>query len=88
MDMGFLSNWGSELEAMNQVRRGAKFGHPDTFIRPLAVLHAYFLHYRRLEGFIRALTTYVEGLKAPDYTTIRRWASRMKVELDSPIKAR
>jgi hypothetical protein len=55
---------------MNKGKEGARFRYPESFIRLLAIIHAYLLPYRQLEGFIRALSSNVEGLKVPDYTTI------------------
>jgi len=44
------------------------------------------LPFRQLEGFIRALTEHVDGLKAPDYTTIWWRVKRMKLELDPEVR--
>ncbi len=57
---------------MNKGKEGARFRYPESFIRLLAIIiqHAYLLPYRQLEGFIRALSSNVEGLEVPDYTTI------------------
>jgi hypothetical protein len=71
LDMEFLDNWSKELKIMNKGKEGARFRYPESFIRLLAIIqHAYLLPYRQLEGFIRALSSNVEGLKVPDYTTI------------------
>jgi hypothetical protein len=51
----------------------------------LAVVHAYVLPYRQLEGFMRGLSQYVDGLKAPDYTTIWWRISKMKVDILSSV---
>jgi hypothetical protein len=86
LDMGFVSDWSGELEVVNEGKEGARFRYPESFIRLLAVIHAYLLPYRQLEGFIRALINHVEGLKAPDYTTIWWRVSRMKIDLNPSIK--
>ena len=71
LDMEFLDNWSKELNIMNRGKEGARFRYPESFIRLLAIIHAYLLPYRQLEGFIRALSSNLEGLeKVPDYTTI------------------
>jgi len=86
LDLSFLSSWSEELKAMNEGKEGARFRYPESFMRLLAVIHAYLLPYRQLEGFVRALTKHVDGLKAPDYTTIWWRLKRMKLELDPEVK--
>jgi len=86
LDMGFLANWSKELNAMNEGKEGARFRYPASFIRLLAVVHAYLLPYRQLEGFVRALIPHIDGLRAPDYTTICWRVSRMRVELDPSVE--
>jgi hypothetical protein len=86
LDMEFLDNWSKELKIMNKGKEGARFRYPESFIRLLAIIHAYLLPYRQLEGFIRALSSNVEGLKVPDYTTIWwRIAKKMDIKLDTSI---
>lgn len=70
LDLSFLANWSRELKAMNEGKEGARYRYPESFVRLLAVIHAYLLSFRQLEGFTRALTEHVDGLKAPDYTTM------------------
>jgi hypothetical protein len=48
-------------------------------------VHAYVLLYQQLEGFMRALCNHVEGLKAPDYTTIWWRVAKMKVNVASNV---
>lgn len=85
LDLGFLEDWSGELEVMNVGKEGARFRYPESFMRFLAVLHGYLLPFRQLEGFIRALSGHVSGLKAPDYTTICWRLKRMNVELDPRV---
>jgi hypothetical protein len=84
--LDFVANWSAELKTMNEAKEGARFRYPESFVKLLAVVHAYILLYRQLEGFTRALSQHVDGLKAPDYTTIWWRVSKMKVELDSSIE--
>lgn len=86
LNMGFVAGWSRELEDMNDGKEGARFRYPESFIKLLAVIHAYLLPFRQLEGFTKALTNHVDGLKAPDYTSIWWRVSRMKVDLDPSIK--
>jgi hypothetical protein len=81
LDLDFVANWSKELKAMNQRKEGARYTYPESFIKLLAVVHAYVLPYRQLEGFMRGLSQHVEGLKAPDYTTIWWRIAKMKVDL-------
>jgi hypothetical protein len=55
---------------MDEGKEGARHRYPKSFIKLIAVVHAYVLPYRQLEGIMRALSQHVYGLKAPDYTTI------------------
>jgi len=81
IDLDFVAGWQRELQTMNQRKEGGRYRYPESFIKLLAVVHAYVLPYRQLEGFMRGLSNYVEGLKAPDYTTIWWRIARMKVDL-------
>jgi hypothetical protein len=70
---------------MNEGKEGGRYRYPESFIKLLAVVHAYVLPYRQLEGFMRGLSQYVDGLKAPDYTTIWWRIAKMKVDLASSV---
>ena len=70
---------------MNDGKEGGRYRYPESFIKLLAVVHAYILPYRQLEGFMRGLSQYVDGLKAPDYTTIWWRIAKMKVDLASSV---
>ena len=71
LDLDFVADWSRELKAMNESKEGGRYRYPESFVKLLAVVHAYVLPYRQPEGFMRALSQHVDGLKAPDYTTIR-----------------
>jgi hypothetical protein len=70
LDLDFVADWSRELKAMDGGKEGARHRYPKSFIKLIAVVHAYVLPYRQLEGIMRALSQHVYGLKAPDYTTI------------------
>jgi hypothetical protein len=70
---------------MNERKEG-EVRYPESFIKLLAVVHAYVLPYRQLEGFTRALSQHVDGLKAPECTTIWWRVARMKVALASSVE--
>lgn len=85
LDLDFVAGWSRELKAMNTHKEGARYRYPESFIKLLAVVHAYVLPYRQLEGFMRGLSQHVDGLKAPDYTTIWWRVSKMKITLASNV---
>ena len=91
LDLDFVADWSRELKAMNKHKEDAKYRYRESFVKLLAVVHAYVLPYRQLEGFMRALSQHVDGLKAPDYTTIWWRVAKMKigiarnVELDKDV---
>src|SRR3972149_7728745 len=86
LDLDFVAGWSRELKAMNEGKEGGRYRYPESFIKLLAVVHAYVLPYRQLEGFMRGLSQYVDGLKAPDYTTIWWRVARMKIDLASSVE--
>jgi hypothetical protein len=86
LDLDFVADWSRELKAMNERKEGARFRYPESFVKLLAVVHAYVLPYRQLEGFMRALSQHVNGLKAPDYTTIWWRVAKMKVDVASSVE--
>jgi hypothetical protein len=85
LDLDFVAGWSRELKTMNDGKEGGRYRYPESFIKLLAVVHAYVLPYRQLEGFMRGLSQHVDGLKAPDYTTIWWRISKMKVDLASSV---
>ncbi|MCJ7469917.1 IS5 family transposase [Candidatus Bathyarchaeota archaeon] len=85
LDLDFVAGWSRELKAMNEGKEGGRYRYPESFIKLLAVVHAYVLPYRQLEGFMRGLSQHVDGLKAPDYTTIWWRISKMRVDLASSV---
>jgi hypothetical protein len=85
LDLDFVTGWSKELKAMNAGKEGSRYRYPESFIKLLAVVHAYVLPYRQLEGFMRGLSQHVDGLKAPDYTTIWWRVAKMKVNLESSV---
>jgi len=88
-----VEEWEEELEGMNRGKEGARFRFPNGFVRLLGFIRLLFhLPYRQTEGFVGALSRYIEGLTAPDYTTLHRRLNRLNVNLglddiqpDTPI---
>jgi transposase len=84
--MDFVAGWSRELKGMNEGKEGGRYCYPESFIKLLAVVHAYVLPYRQLEGFMRGISQHVDGLKAPDYTTIWWRVSKMKVDIVQDVQ--
>ena len=85
LDMDFVKTWPDELAAMNEGKEGKPYEYPESLIRLLAIVHAYLLPYRQLEGFTRALIKHEDGLRAPDFTSIAWRVSRMDVNIDDTV---
>jgi len=86
LDLDFVADWSRELKAMNERKEGARYRYPESFVKLLAVVHAYVLPYRQLEGFMRALSQHVDGLRAPDYTTIWWRVAKIKVDVAATVE--
>ena len=87
LDFSILDAWDGEVERMNAGRRGRPFVYPDSLIRLLASMRRLLFHlpYRQLEGFTRGLSRYVDGLRAPDYTTLDRRVNRLNLSIDDAL---
>jgi hypothetical protein len=64
LDLDFVAGWSQELKAMNAGKEGSRYRYSESFIKLLAVVHAYVLLYRQLEGFMRGLRN--RGYALPD----------------------
>jgi len=80
----FVKNWDKELKKMNKKKNGRPYRYPETFIQFSGLAYS-FLHlpYRQLEGFLRALSGFVPGLRSADYTTL--WQRISNLELNIPV---
>jgi len=86
LDLEFVKGWEGELDVMNRGKEGARFRYPDSFLRLLLFMHAYLhLPYRQLEGFTKALSRYVKGLKPPDHSSIQWRAEKFPLKLDHRV---
>ena len=86
LDLNFVADWSRELKAMNEGKEDAKYRYPESFIKLLTIVHAHVLPYRQLEGFMRALSQHVDGLKAPDYTTVWWQIAKMKIDTSKNVE--
>ena len=87
--LGFdvIDNWDTELEKMNEGKEGRKFVYPDSFIKLLGYMRAYFhLPYRQTEGGVRAHTTTTVP-SIPDYSRICRRINRLNITISDDDKS-
>ena len=86
LDFSVIEEWEEELEEANEGKVGGQYRYPETFIRLLCFMRLYFhLPYRQTEGFVRAMSKHVKGLRAPDYSTIDRRANELKLDLEDTL---
>ena len=81
LDFDVIDNWNTELSEMNKNKEGRKFVYPDSFIKLLGYMRAYFhLPYRQTEGVVRehAFNTLPS---IPDYSNISRRINRLDIKI-------
>jgi IS5 family transposase len=82
LDFDVIDNWDSELEKMNECKEGRKFVYPDSFIKLLGYVRAYFhLPYRQTEGIVRAHAANTLP-SIPHYSRICRRINRLDIKID------
>jgi len=82
LDFDVIDNWYSELEEMNKGKEGRKFVYPDSFIKLLGYMRAYFhLPYRQTEGVVRKHTSNTLP-SVPDYSRICRRINRLNIKIN------
>jgi transposase len=73
LDLGRLTSWREELDAMNQNKLGRPFEFPNSYISFLSFVKVGFdVPYRTLEGIVRELSEYVRFVEEMHYTHMRR----------------
>ena len=86
LDFDVLDEWEDELRKMNQPKNGksgARYRYPEAYMRLLAYLHVLFhLPFRQEEGFVKSLSRYVDGLEAPDWSTIWERTKNLDMSLE------
>ena len=72
LDFDVIDSWYSELDRMNDGKRGAQYHYPYSFIQLLGYMKLYFhLPYRQAEGVVIAHAgTKIPSI--PNYSTINR----------------
>ncbi len=87
LDFDVIDNWDSELEKMNEGKEGRKFVYPESFIKLLGYMRAYFhLPYRQTEGVVRAHAANTLP-SIPDYSRICRRINRLNIKISDNDKS-
>ncbi len=89
LDFDVIDNWNTELIEMNKNKEGRKFVYPDSFIKLLGYMRAYFhLPYRQTEGVVREHASNTLP-SIPVYSNISRRINRLdiKISLDDTDKS-
>jgi IS5 family transposase len=82
LDFDVIDNWPTELEKMNKGKEGRKFVYPDSFIKLLGYMRAYFhLPYRQTEGIVRAHAANTLP-SIPDYSRICRRINILNIKIN------
>ena len=82
LDFDVIDNWDNELEEMNREKEGRKFVYPDSFIKLLGYMRAYFhLPYRQTEGVIREHASNTLP-SVPDYSNISKRINRLNIKIN------
>jgi IS5 family transposase len=81
LDFDIIDGWYVELERMNEGKRGATYGYPNSFVQLLGYVKAYFhLPYRQTEGVVRAhAANKIPSI--PDYSTINRRVNKLDIKI-------
>ena len=81
LDFDVLDSWYSELDSMNDGKRGAQYHYPDSFIQLLGYMRVYFhLPYRQAEGVVMAhASNKVPSI--PNYSTISRRVNSQDISI-------
>src|SRR5680860_687370 len=67
---------------MNEGKKGRKFVYPDSFIKLLGCMRAYFhLPYRQTEGVVREHASNTLS-SIPDYSNISRRINRLDIKIE------
>jgi hypothetical protein len=82
LDFDVIDNWDYELKEMNEGKEGRKFVYPDSFIRLLGYMRAYFhLPYRQTEGVVREHASN-KLPSIPHYSNINRRINRLDIKIN------
>lgn len=82
LDFDVIDSWFTELQRMNEGKKGAQYHYPETFIQLLGYMKVYFhLPYRQAEGVVRAhASSKVPSI--PNYSTISRRVNNQNIRIN------
>jgi len=84
LDFDVVDRWDHELSQMNFGKVGEPYCYPDSFIRLLGYMRAYFhLPYRQTQGVVIAHASKVPN--APHYSTISRRINRLEIKINEKL---
>lgn len=85
LDFDVIDSWHSELERMNDGKKGAQYDYSDSFIHLLGYMGIYFhLPYRQAEGVVRAHASN-KLPSIPNYSTISRRVNNQDIKISEVI---
>ena len=85
LDFDVIDIWHSELERMNDGKKGAQYDYPDSFIQLLGYMRIYFhLPYRQAEGVVRAHASN-KLPSIPNYSTISRRVNKQDIRISEDV---
>ncbi len=86
LSSSIIEEWERELNKANDGKVGEPYHYPESYIRFLACMRLLFhMPYRQAEGFVASLSKFVDGLKAPDYSTMDRRMNGLDVSLEDSL---
>ncbi|MGH9925294.1 MAG: IS5 family transposase [Nitrososphaeraceae archaeon] len=81
LDFDVIDSWYSDLDSMNNGKRGAQYHYPDSFIQLLGYMRVYFhLPYRQAEGVVIAYASN-KIPSIPNYSTINRRVNNQDIRI-------
>jgi len=86
LDLAFVESWDKELAKMNRDKVGRPFEYPDSLIKFQAILMAYGLTLRIVEGFTRTLWKLSKLPKYNDHSNVGRRTNSLDFEFKPPTE--
>jgi len=87
LELGFVKNYQTELDAMNHGKEGRPYKLTPTYIHFLtAVRYLFQMPYRQLEGFTRSLHRLVPQIPPGDYSGLRKRSLGLNPDPYKPLK--
>lgn len=83
-----IDNWNTELEKMNNDKECRKFVYPDSFIKLLGYMRAYFhLSYRQTESVVQTHASSTLQSSIQDYSKIYKRIKRLDTNINEDDKS-